>query len=212
MSATRQRACRSDPGSGGMGGDPEPDAAPPGRSTRDAQRRLADHRGRVSRASRPRAACARSPRRAIVVLEARAVAEGAAGRNSGFMIDLPHELTSADYAGGGRTTDRRTIALNRHAIAFAAEARRRIRHSGRLLRPAPARSTAQRARRPTSSTASYAAHLAALGEPHEMLDAKAMREITGSATTPRASSRPAPSCCSPRATCAASPRGSRPRA
>jgi glycine/D-amino acid oxidase-like deaminating enzyme len=36
-----------------------------------------------------------------VLLEAGRVAEGAAGRNSGFMIDLPHELTSEDYAGAG---------------------------------------------------------------------------------------------------------------
>ena len=53
----------------------------------------------------------------VVVLEASRLAEGASGRNSGFMIDLPHELTSDDYAGHG--DDRGMIALNRHAIAFA---------------------------------------------------------------------------------------------
>jgi hypothetical protein len=51
------------------------------------------------------------------VLEAGRVAEGAAGRNSGFMIDLPHDLASEDYAGAG--DDRAMIALNRHAIGFA---------------------------------------------------------------------------------------------
>ena len=35
----------------------------------------------------------------IVVLEASRVAEGPAGRNSGFMIDLPHDLSSSDYGG-----------------------------------------------------------------------------------------------------------------
>ncbi|MCA9772984.1 MAG: FAD-dependent oxidoreductase, partial [Myxococcales bacterium] len=30
------------------------------------------------------------PQDTVVILEARAVAEGPAGRNSGFMIDLPH--------------------------------------------------------------------------------------------------------------------------
>ena len=34
----------------------------------------------------------------IALLEAGQVAQGSAGRNSGFMIDLPHELTSEDYA------------------------------------------------------------------------------------------------------------------
>ena len=35
----------------------------------------------------------------IVVLEACEVGEGPAGRNSGFMIDLPHDLSSDDYLG-----------------------------------------------------------------------------------------------------------------
>ncbi|WP_428688491.1 FAD-dependent oxidoreductase, partial [Roseibium sp.] len=37
----------------------------------------------------------------ITVLEADRIAEGSSGRNSGFMIDLPHELTSENYAGAG---------------------------------------------------------------------------------------------------------------
>ncbi|MGB5835605.1 MAG: FAD-dependent oxidoreductase [Albidovulum sp.] len=35
----------------------------------------------------------------IVVLDAVRIADGPAGRNSGFMIDLPHDLTSDDYGG-----------------------------------------------------------------------------------------------------------------
>src|SRR5210317_105788 len=50
----------------------------------------------------------------VVVLEAGRLAESSCGRNSGFMIDLPHELTSEDYAGAG--DDRVMIALNRQAI------------------------------------------------------------------------------------------------
>ena len=56
----------------------------------------------------------------IIVVDAGRIAEGAAGRNSGFMIDLPHELTSADYAGAG--DDKVIINLNRHAQTFAADA------------------------------------------------------------------------------------------
>jgi len=41
-----------------------------------------------------------NPTDKIVVLEASRVAEGASGRNSGFMIDVPHDLTSSDYGGG----------------------------------------------------------------------------------------------------------------
>ncbi|MGB3388394.1 MAG: FAD-dependent oxidoreductase, partial [Pseudaminobacter sp.] len=62
------------------------------------------------------------PATRTVVLEAGRLAEGASGRNSGFMIDLPHDLSSEDYAGQGVESDRAMIALNRAAIAFARQA------------------------------------------------------------------------------------------
>lgn len=118
------------------------------------------------------------PRASVVVLEAGRVAEGSAGRNSGFMIDLPHDLTSEDYAGAG--DDRAMIALNRRAIAFAAEAVQDYGIDQGFFDPAGKINGA------ASDTAhahneSYAAHLASLGEPCEMLDARAMRDLTGSA-------------------------------
>jgi glycine/D-amino acid oxidase-like deaminating enzyme len=54
----------------------------------------------------------------IVILEAHQVASGPAGRNSGFMIDLPHALASGSY-GGDDSEDRRNIRMSRAAIAFA---------------------------------------------------------------------------------------------
>ncbi|MCV0425118.1 MAG: FAD-dependent oxidoreductase, partial [Roseibium sp.] len=56
----------------------------------------------------------------VVVLEACRLADSSAGRNSGFMIDLPHELNSEDYAGAG--DDQAVTTLNRRAISFAAGA------------------------------------------------------------------------------------------
>ena len=56
----------------------------------------------------------------IVLLDAGRVAEGGTGRNSGFMIDLPHDLASEDYAGAG--DDTQLTRLNRHAINFARQA------------------------------------------------------------------------------------------
>src|SRR5262245_35719775 len=41
-----------------------------------------------------------APDARIVVIDAQRVGWGAAGRNSGFMIDLPHELSTETYAGG----------------------------------------------------------------------------------------------------------------
>ena len=60
------------------------------------------------------------PEARIVLLEARRIGEGPAGRNSGFMIDLPHDLSSSDY-GGEADQDRTQIALNRTGIDFAAD-------------------------------------------------------------------------------------------
>ncbi|MBF9030277.1 FAD-dependent oxidoreductase [Rhodobacterales bacterium HKCCE3408] len=113
----------------------------------------------------------------IVVLDAGRIAEGAAGRNSGFMIDLPHDLTSDDYAGPG--DDRTMIRLNRKAIAFARDAvtdygidRNYFDESGKVNGAASEAADAD--------NRSYAHHLDGLGETSEMLDAEAMHEMTGS--------------------------------
>ncbi len=113
----------------------------------------------------------------VVVLEAGRVAEAAAGRNSGFMIDLPHELTSHDYAGSGDDTAQ--IAMNRHAIAFAQEAVEEYGISPDFFDPAGKVNGAASAASDAQNR-SYAAHLDALREPYEHLDAQAMEALTGS--------------------------------
>ena len=113
----------------------------------------------------------------IVVLEAARVAEGPAGRNSGFMIDLPHDLSSSDY-GGALDTDIVQTADNRHAIGFAAEMAEAFglgpdvfAQSGKINGAATAKGDAH--------NRAHAKHLDAMGEPCEMLDAAAMRALTG---------------------------------
>jgi glycine/D-amino acid oxidase-like deaminating enzyme len=113
----------------------------------------------------------------VAVLEAGRVAEGAAGRNSGFMIDLPHELTSSDYAGSG--DDRALIGLNRQAIAFAREAVQDYDIAPAYFDPAGKINGAASAGA-VAHNVSYARHLDSLSEPYEMLDAAQMREVTGS--------------------------------
>ncbi len=113
----------------------------------------------------------------IVVLEAGRIAEGAAGRNSGFMIDLPHELTSEDYAGGA--DDRTMIDLNRQAIAFARAAVDDYGIDPSYFDPA---GKVNGAASPSAQAhnESYARHLASLGERSEILDAQQMHDLTGS--------------------------------
>ncbi|MES0826105.1 NAD(P)/FAD-dependent oxidoreductase [Ruegeria sp. SCP11] len=113
----------------------------------------------------------------VVVLEAGRVAEGAAGRNSGFMIDLPHDLASDNYAGAG--DDRVMINLNRLAIDFARSAVEEYDIDRNFFDPAgkvngAASTTAEAHNR------SYAKHLTSLGEDSQALDPQQMYELTGS--------------------------------
>lgn len=116
------------------------------------------------------------PGERIIVLDAQRVGWGSAGRNSGFMIDLPHELNSGTYA-GDKERDLRNIALNRAAIDFARDVVEEFgledffsptgKHHG--------------AAGPTGlrSLEAFARHLDALGEAYESLSAQAMQELTG---------------------------------
>ena len=113
----------------------------------------------------------------ITVLDALRIGEGSAGRNSGFMIDLPHDLASDDYAGTG--DDRALIGLNRKAIAFATGAVTEYQINPAYAGPA-GKVNGAATDAGDAHNRSYAAHLHGLGEPSEMLDAQAMREMTGS--------------------------------
>jgi len=112
------------------------------------------------------------------VLEARRVAEGPAGRNSGFMIDLPHNLASKDYA-GNREADSKQIAMNREAIAFAAETAAELGMSDEAFIQSGKINAAATLKGDVHNF-DYADHLTAMDESHELLDAQSMREICGS--------------------------------
>ncbi|MEM6546263.1 MAG: FAD-binding oxidoreductase [Pseudomonadota bacterium] len=114
----------------------------------------------------------------IVILEAGRIGEGPAGRNSGFMIDLPHKLQSNNYA-GQVDADRRQTLLNRAAIAFAAEAAEEYGLDAEAF-ARTGKINAAATRRGMAQNQAYAAHLASLSEPHKLLDAGAMQGITGS--------------------------------
>lgn len=113
----------------------------------------------------------------IVVLEARRVAEGPAGRNSGFMIDLPHDLSSSDY-GGALDHDIALTGDNRHAIDFAAEMAAEYGLGDDVFSKSGKVNGAATAKGDTHNR-EYAEHLTAMGEAYEMLDAQAMKNLTG---------------------------------
>lgn len=120
-----------------------------------------------------------APQAQITVLEAGRIAEGASGRNSGFMIDLPHELSAEGYAVQGANSDSTMIALNRQAMAFAKAAVQAYSINPAYFDPAGKVNGAVGAKGDDHNR-SYAKHLSTLGEVSEMLDSKAMFELTGS--------------------------------
>lgn len=119
-----------------------------------------------------------NPGSKTIIVEARRIAQGPAGRNTGFMIDLPHDLASNDY-GGDKQHDLNQIKFNRAGINFAAEAAEEygmsaetFAKSGKINAAASARGVQQ--------NSDYASHLDALSEEHEFLDQQEMKLLTGS--------------------------------
>jgi len=113
----------------------------------------------------------------IVVVEAAQLASGPAGRNSGFMIDLPHDLSSTDY-GGTLAGDRLQARANRQAIAFAHDAAIQFNFAPEAL-VLSGKINGSASPKGHQNNLDYARHLTALNEPHEIYDAQKMAAITG---------------------------------
>ncbi|MFD1383886.1 NAD(P)/FAD-dependent oxidoreductase [Rhodanobacter aciditrophus] len=114
----------------------------------------------------------------IVVVDATRLAEGPAGRNSGFLIDLPHDLNSETYA-GNNANDLMQIKMNRHAIDFAESAaieygmpKSVFSRSGKI--------TGASTNQGIKHISSYSKHLNEIGESFVLKDAAEMQQITGS--------------------------------
>jgi len=113
----------------------------------------------------------------IVLLDASRLAEGPAGRNSGFMIDLPHDLNSETYA-GAQDEDRKQIRLNRLAIDFAREMADEF-GMPQAVFDGCGKVTGAGSSRGEKHIDSYVKHLQALGEEHRLMDAAEMKRWTG---------------------------------
>ena len=113
----------------------------------------------------------------IVLLDAVRVGEGPAGRNSGFMIDLPHDISASSYA-GAEEKDRKQTAMNRLAISFARDAAQEYglsKEAFNLSGKINAAATESGMRH----NAQYARHLSSMGEEYRFLNAGEMKDMTG---------------------------------
>ncbi|MEW2914685.1 FAD-binding oxidoreductase [Leisingera sp. JC11] len=115
----------------------------------------------------------------VALLEAGRFAESSAGRNSGFMIDLPHDLASDNYAGSGLEADKAAIAFNRKAIDFAKGVAEDCALPQEMFDPA-GKINAAATKAGDKHNRDFAAHLERLGEPHQLLSRQEMQERTGS--------------------------------
>jgi glycine/D-amino acid oxidase-like deaminating enzyme len=119
------------------------------------------------------------PGERVVILEAREVAKGPAGRNSGFMIDVPHNLSSGEYSVADEEATVLEIEQNRQAIAFAADAAAEYKMSSETFDPS-GKINAASTERGLKLNANYAKSLGSIGEEYWEFDAQQMRDVTGS--------------------------------
>ncbi|WP_438464125.1 NAD(P)/FAD-dependent oxidoreductase [Marinomonas sp. PE14-40] len=113
----------------------------------------------------------------IVLLEANKLAEGPAGRNSGFMIDLPHDLNSETYA-GAHEHDLQQIRLNRAAIRFAHDMAEEYEMDSKVFDPC-GKVTGAGSAKGQAHIESYRHHLEALGEEYRLMSHGDMKDWTG---------------------------------
>ncbi len=113
----------------------------------------------------------------IVLIDACRVGQGPAGRNSGFMIDLPHDLSSDNYSGADQA-DRDEIFLNRTAILFAQQAAEDAELEQGIFNPCGKVNAAATAKG-NKHLQDYQKHLTALDEDCSTLDERQMRALTG---------------------------------
>ena len=117
------------------------------------------------------------PNAKVVVVEAIRIGEGAAGRSSGFMIDLPHDISAESYT-GSFDADKAQTAMNREALTFAAQAADDYDFSQEIFDPR-GKVNASASDFGDEHNVEYAEYLHAMGEPCTPLTREQMREITG---------------------------------
>ncbi|MEM7033461.1 MAG: FAD-binding oxidoreductase [Chloroflexota bacterium] len=117
------------------------------------------------------------PKDRTVLLEAIRIGDGPAGRSSGFMIDLPHDISTESYTGSFEA-DKKQTEMNRTALTFAKQAADDYDFSQEVFDPRGKINVAA-SDFGQKHNVEYAAYLSQLEEPYSVLDASDMKRITG---------------------------------
>ncbi len=113
----------------------------------------------------------------IILIDACRVGQGPAGRNSGFMIDVPHDLASDSYSGAVQA-DKDEIYLNRTAILYAQQAAEEAQLKPGVFN-ACGKVNAAATGKGIKHLQDYQKHLSALNEDCSLLSGQRMQELTG---------------------------------
>lgn len=113
----------------------------------------------------------------IVLLEGIRVGDGSAGRSSGFMIELPHDISSDNYAGVSQKDVRQT-EMNRLAITFSRQAAEEYGFSKETF-DIRGKVNAAASQKGDQHNRDYAKHLEAMGEETTWLDGAQMKQMCG---------------------------------
>ncbi|SCK29682.1 FAD-binding oxidoreductase [Vogesella sp. LIG4] len=118
-----------------------------------------------------------APGASIALVEADRIGRTTAGRNSGFFVDLPHDISSESYSRSVEA-DKADVRLQRHGIDYVREAVRQHaidcdwRDDGKFHAAVNNKGKA--------ALSHFADGLARIGEPFEWLDEAAISRVTGS--------------------------------
>ncbi|MFM0048187.1 NAD(P)/FAD-dependent oxidoreductase [Caballeronia grimmiae] len=118
-----------------------------------------------------------SPGSSIALVEADRIGRGTAGRNSGFFVDLPHDISSESYSRSVEA-DKADIRLQRHGIDYVRSAV--IEHGIDCDWRDDGKYHAAVNKRGKAALEHFAKGLETIGEKFEWLDEAAIRAVTGS--------------------------------
>ncbi|RWI85427.1 MAG: FAD-binding oxidoreductase [Mesorhizobium sp.] len=118
------------------------------------------------------------PKLSVVVIDADVVGNGASGRNSGFLIDLPHDIASGSFGVEAAAKSRDEILVARTAIQHYARLAQENGWDKYIFDPSGKYAVAM-TEAGTEHLQSYSNQLKAIGEPHHLLGPAETEDLTG---------------------------------
>ncbi|MEI9425771.1 FAD-binding oxidoreductase [Mesorhizobium sp. Cs1299R1N1] len=118
------------------------------------------------------------PKLSVAVIDADVVGNGASGRNSGFLIDLPHDISSGNFGVDAISKTSNEIAIARTAIQHYVRLAGENSWGKDVFDPSGKYSVAM-TDAGTAHLAAYSSRLKSWGEAHEFLGAEQIAEVTG---------------------------------